>query len=129
MCFLTGSAETALWSNHPTREDVMREYERIWALLGSAIEELSTCRLITDPDVLDTLDVFTEIVTPSISSTRHFFTRRLPAGDPQASSTATATPRVLHTSGLPCLPGHVSTTTRPVFASVNWAMTWWRNVV
>ena len=23
-----------VWSNHPTREDVMREYERIWELLG-----------------------------------------------------------------------------------------------
>src|SRR6202022_171955 len=30
-----------VWSNHPTREDVMREYERIWELLGRrAIEEL-----------------------------------------------------------------------------------------
>jgi len=55
-----------VWSNHPTREDVMREYERIWELLGRrAIEELIDLPLITDPDVLDTLDVFTEIMTPS----------------------------------------------------------------
>ncbi len=55
-----------VWSNHPTREDVMREYERIWDLLGHrAIEELIDLPLITDPDVLDTLDVFTEIMTPS----------------------------------------------------------------
>ncbi|HLJ49730.1 MAG TPA: sigma 54-interacting transcriptional regulator [Bryobacteraceae bacterium] len=55
-----------VWSNHPTREDVMREYERIWELLGHrAIEELIDLPLITDPDVLDTLDVFTEIMTPS----------------------------------------------------------------
>jgi len=55
-----------VWSNHPTREDVMREYERIWELLGGrAIEELIDLPLITDPDVLDTLDVFTEIMTPS----------------------------------------------------------------
>ena len=54
------------WSSHPTREDVMREYERIWVLLGRrAIEELIDLPLITDPDVLDTLDVFTEIMTPS----------------------------------------------------------------
>ena len=54
------------WSNHPTREDVMREYERIWDLLGHrAIEDLIDLPLITDPDVLDTLDVFTEIMTPS----------------------------------------------------------------
>jgi predicted ATPase/signal transduction histidine kinase len=55
-----------VWSNHPTREDVLREYERIWALLGDrTIEELIDLPLITDPDVLDTLDVFTEIMTPS----------------------------------------------------------------
>jgi PAS domain S-box-containing protein len=55
-----------VWSNHPTREDVMREYERIWELLGRrAIEELIDLPLITAPDVLDTLDVFTEIMTPS----------------------------------------------------------------
>jgi predicted ATPase len=55
-----------VWSNHPTREDVMREYERIWELLGRrAIEDLIDLPLIRDPDVLDTLDVFTEIMTPS----------------------------------------------------------------
>src|SRR3984893_8737558 len=55
-----------VWSNHPTREDVMREYERIWELLGRrAIEELIDLPMITDPDILDTLDVFTEIMTPS----------------------------------------------------------------
>jgi predicted ATPase len=55
-----------VWSNHPAREDVMREYERIWELLGPrAIEEMIDLPLITDPDVLDTLDVFTEIMTPS----------------------------------------------------------------
>ena len=54
------------WSSHPTREDVMREYERIWVLLGRrAIEELIDLPLITDQNVLDTLDVFTEIMTPS----------------------------------------------------------------
>jgi len=54
------------WSSHPTHEDVMREYERIWVLLaGRAIEDLIDLPLITDPDVLDTLDVFTEIMTPS----------------------------------------------------------------
>ena len=52
-----------VWSNHPTRDDVMREYERIWTLLGSRqIEDLVHLPLITDPVVLDTMDVFTEIV-------------------------------------------------------------------
>jgi len=35
----------------------MREYERIWALLGDrTIEELIDLPRITDPDVLDTLE-------------------------------------------------------------------------
>jgi PAS domain S-box-containing protein len=61
------------WSNHPTRQDGLREYERIWTLLGSRqIEDLHEVPLITDPDVLDTLDVFTEIATPSILFDEHF---------------------------------------------------------
>jgi PAS domain S-box-containing protein len=61
-----------VWSNHPTRADVMREYERIWDLLGNRqIEDLFDMPLITDPDVLDTLDVFTEIVTPSLLFDQH----------------------------------------------------------
>ncbi len=64
-----------VWSNHPTREDVMREYERIWVLLGrNAIEELVDLPLITNPDVLDTLDVFTEIMTPSQLFDEHLST-------------------------------------------------------
>ena len=63
------------WSNRPTRDDVLREYERIWALLGSRqIEDLMDLPLVVDPDVLDTLDVFTEIVTPSILFDEHFST-------------------------------------------------------
>jgi PAS domain S-box-containing protein len=61
-----------VWSNHPTRDDVMREYERIWSLLGDQqIEDLFDMPLITDPDVLDTLDVFTEIVTPALLFDEH----------------------------------------------------------
>ena len=60
------------WSKHPTREDAMREYERIWTLLGSRqIEELVELPLITDPEVLDTLDVFSEAVTPSFFFDEH----------------------------------------------------------
>jgi PAS domain S-box-containing protein len=55
-----------VWSNHPSRDDVMREYARIWSLLGDRqIEDLIDFPLITDRDVLDVLDVFTEIMTPS----------------------------------------------------------------
>lgn len=63
------------WANRPTRDDVVQEYERIWALLGSRqIEELMDLPLVADPDVLDTLHVFTEIVTPSILFDEHLST-------------------------------------------------------
>jgi PAS domain S-box-containing protein len=60
------------WSKHPTREDAMREYDRIWTQLGSRqIEDIVGSPLITDPQVLDTLDVFSEAVTPSFFSDEH----------------------------------------------------------
>ena len=55
------------WSRHPDHEDVLREYERIWELVGDRqIEELLDQPLMTNPDVLDALDVFTEIVHPAL---------------------------------------------------------------
>jgi PAS domain S-box-containing protein len=55
------------WPLHPTRQEVMREYDRIWSLTGSRqIEELVDLPLMNNPDVLDVLDVFTEAVTPSL---------------------------------------------------------------
>ena len=55
------------WSHHPTREDVMGEYDRIWSLVGNRqIEDLADLPLLTDPDVFDMLDVFTEIVHPAM---------------------------------------------------------------
>jgi len=54
------------WSPHPSGDEVMREYERIWILLGDRrIEELVDLPLMDDADVLDMLDVCTEIVTPA----------------------------------------------------------------
>ena len=68
-------SQGTLWSNRPKRDDVLREYERIWVLLGDRqIEELMDLPLVEDPEVLDTLDVFTEIVTPSILYDEHFST-------------------------------------------------------
>jgi PAS domain S-box-containing protein len=53
------------WQPHPTHEDAMREYERIFSLLGNRqIEDLIDLPLMTDPDVLDMLDVFAEIAAP-----------------------------------------------------------------
>jgi PAS domain S-box-containing protein len=55
------------WSPHPTEEEVLREYDRVWSLLGEReIEELVDLPLMTNRDVLDVLDVFTEIVTPAL---------------------------------------------------------------
>jgi predicted ATPase len=54
------------WTPHPTREEVRREYDKIWSLLGGRqAEEILDLPLITNSDVLDTLDVLTEIVTPA----------------------------------------------------------------
>jgi predicted ATPase/signal transduction histidine kinase len=51
------------WSPHPTDEEVSREYDQIWSLLGARqIEELVALPLITNPDVLDVLDVLTATV-------------------------------------------------------------------
>jgi len=55
------------WSNHPSRDDVLREYSRIWSLVGNRqIEDLLDLPQLDDPDVLDMLDVFTEIVHPAM---------------------------------------------------------------
>jgi PAS domain S-box-containing protein len=49
------------WSPHPTDEEVSREYEQIRSLVEAGkIEQLVDLPLITNPDVLDVLDVFTE---------------------------------------------------------------------
>jgi PAS domain S-box-containing protein len=51
------------WSPDPTEEEVRREYERIWSLLGDrAIEELIDLPLASDPAVLATLDVLTKVM-------------------------------------------------------------------
>jgi len=55
------------WSIHPSEEEVSREYERLWALLGKRqIEEIIELPLATDRVALDMLDVFCEVVTPAL---------------------------------------------------------------
>ena len=57
------------WGAHPTRDQVLREYNRIWSLLGNrSIEQLIDEPRMTDPDIIDLLDVFTEVVTPALYS-------------------------------------------------------------
>ena len=48
------------WSSHPTEEEVRREYEQIWSLLGHReIEDLIDLPLMTKPESLATLEVLT----------------------------------------------------------------------
>ena len=57
------------WSPHPTSDEAQREYDRIWSQLGSRlIEDLIDLPLMTNPDVLDVLDVLTEVVAPALFS-------------------------------------------------------------
>jgi PAS domain S-box-containing protein len=54
------------WSLHPTGDEARREYDRIWTQLGDRqIEDLVDLPLMTNPDVLDALDVLAEVVTPA----------------------------------------------------------------
>ena len=54
------------WSLRPTRDEVMHEYNRIWSHLGNRqIEQLIDLPLMTDSDVLDTLEVLAELVSPA----------------------------------------------------------------
>jgi len=55
------------WSAHPTSDDIRREYDRIWSLFGDRqIEDLLIAPLVANPDILDLLEVLTEIVTPAV---------------------------------------------------------------
>jgi predicted ATPase len=55
------------WSAHPTDEDVRREFDRIWPQLGDRqIEDLLNLPLVSNPDILDILEVLTEILTPAV---------------------------------------------------------------
>ena len=55
------------WSPHPTKEEVEREYERIWSRLGSReIEELIELPLMNDPESLATLDVLTKVLPAAL---------------------------------------------------------------
>ena len=54
------------WSPHPTKDDVEREYTKIWRQLGArAIEQLVDLPLMIDPDCRATLDVLSVFATPA----------------------------------------------------------------
>ncbi|WFU39140.1 AAA family ATPase [Bradyrhizobium sp. CB82] len=55
------------WSPHPTVNEVQDEYDRIWSHIESQqIEDLFDLPLMTDPGVLDVLDVLAEVLTPAL---------------------------------------------------------------
>jgi PAS domain S-box-containing protein len=55
------------WSPHPTSEEVRHEYDRIWSLVGTRqIEKLIDLPLMTNPRLLDDIDVLSEVVTPAL---------------------------------------------------------------
>ena len=54
------------WSPHPTKDDVEREYTKIWRQVGArAIEQLVDLPLTNDPDCRATLDVLSVFATPA----------------------------------------------------------------
>lgn len=55
------------WSAHPDAEDAQREYNQIWVTLGSReIEDLIDLPLMTDPDLLATMDVLIKLRPPAL---------------------------------------------------------------
>ncbi|WP_044966866.1 AAA family ATPase [Sorangium cellulosum] len=55
------------WSPHPTDEEVRKEYERVWELLGSrSVEDLIDSPQMTDPECRATLDVLTHAQSPAL---------------------------------------------------------------
>jgi predicted ATPase/signal transduction histidine kinase len=55
------------WTQHPKVEEVRREYDCIWSLLGSRIiEDLIDLPLIKDPALLATVDVLIKVLPPAM---------------------------------------------------------------
>jgi PAS domain S-box-containing protein len=62
------------WTAHPSHEEALREYDRIWALLGDReIGDLIHLAPMIDPDALDVQEVLSEVVTPAMFFDREFF--------------------------------------------------------
>ncbi|MGF6880367.1 ATP-binding sensor histidine kinase [Paraburkholderia sp. MM5477-R1] len=55
------------WPPHPKDEEVRREYERIWSLLGGrTIEDLIDLPLMDDPASLATVEVLSKLLVPAV---------------------------------------------------------------
>jgi predicted ATPase len=113
------------WPPHPTREDAMREYERIWTLLGDRqIEDLIDLPLMTDPDVLDMIDVFTEIVPPAFFYDENLSSLVICRMVTLSLEYGNCDPHPSAMSGLPRVQALASTTTRMAIVLANSATIW-----
>jgi PAS domain S-box-containing protein len=66
------------WSPHPTEEEMRREYERIWSLLGNrTIEDLIDLPLMQDPASLATVDVLIKILPPAKQTDENLASRAI----------------------------------------------------
>jgi PAS domain S-box-containing protein len=55
------------WSAHPKKNEIQREYERLWLQIGPrSIEELADLPPMTDPDCRATMDVLAAVVTAAL---------------------------------------------------------------
>src|SRR6185295_477492 len=60
------------WSPHPTHDQALAEYQRIWSRLGARrIEDLIDLPLMSDPPMLGTLDVLNDVVPPALFTDRN----------------------------------------------------------
>jgi PAS domain S-box-containing protein len=60
------------WPPHPTHEQALDEYQRIWSRLDARrIEDLIDLPLMTDPAMLATLDVLIDVVAPALFTDRN----------------------------------------------------------
>lgn len=53
------------WSQHPTDQETLAEYQRMWSQLPDAIEDLASLPAMTDQTTLATLAVLTRILPPA----------------------------------------------------------------
>ena len=54
------------WSSHPQEDEVRREYDRIWSLLGDRqIEDLIALPPMDDPESLATVEVLIKVLSPA----------------------------------------------------------------
>ena len=60
------------WSPHPKEQEVLREYESIWSLLGSrTIEDLIDLPLMDDPASHATVDVLVKVLPPAMQTDKN----------------------------------------------------------